>query len=110
MRTYQVMEDSKIQAYLYYWEDTEEYQLVLTEDSTLVPYWNGKLGRVIPRDESKAWVRDRVFEPGRDNIMEILEGIGHTDYKEIYFIDSPLMLGRTVRDPYYIIPVKDSEE
>lgn len=104
MRDYKVMEGDKVQAHLYYWEDTDEYQLVLTDDSTLVPYWDGELGKVIPKDESKEWVRDRVFRPGRANIMQILEGIGHTDYKEIYFIDSPLVLGRCVRDPYYIIP------
>lgn len=49
MRKYRVMEGDKIQAYLTYWEDTDEYQLALTDDS-------------------------------------------------------PLMLGRCVRDPYYIIP------
>lgn len=110
MRSYHVMEGDKIQATLHYWEDTDEYQLVLTDDSTLVPYAYGVLGKTIPKDESKEWVRDRVFRPGRANIMQILEGIGHTDYKEIYFIDSPLMLGRCVRDPYYIIPVGGAKE
>lgn len=91
-----------MQAVLTYWEDTDEYQLALTDDSTLVPYWNGALGKVISKKESKEWVRDRVFRPGRANIMEILSGIGHTDYKEIYFIDA--IQGRCVRDPYYIVP------
>lgn len=102
MRTYHVKEGDKIQATLYYWEGTDEYQLVLTDDSTLVPYYDGVLGKVIPKEESKEWVRDRVFRPGRANIMEILSGIGKTDYKEIYFIDA--IQGKCVRDPYYIVP------
>lgn len=105
VRTYHVKEGDKVQATLYYWEDTDEYQLVLTEDTTLVPYYDGVLGKVIPRGETKAWVRDRVIPPERDNIMEILSDIGHTDYKEIYFIDA--IQGKCVRDPYYIVPVEE---
>lgn len=41
MRRYRVMEGDKVQAHLVYWEETDEYQLTLTDDSTLVPYWNG---------------------------------------------------------------------
>ncbi len=103
MRTYHVKEGDKVQAILYYWEDTDEYQLILTEDSTLYPYYNGALGKVISKAETKAWIRDRVFPPERDNIMEILSGIGKQDYKEIYFIDA--IQGKCVRDPYYIVPV-----
>lgn len=91
-----------MQASLYYWDESDEYQLVLTDDSTLIPYYDGCLGKVIPKDESKEWVRDRVFRPWRANIMQILESIGKTDYKEIYFIDA--IQGKCVRDSYYIVP------
>lgn len=53
-------------------------------------------------------MRDRVIPPERDNIMEILSDIGHTDYKEIYFIDA--IQGKCVRDPYYIVPVEKGYE
>ncbi len=104
MRTYYVKEGNKVQATLYYWEDTDDYQLVLADDSTLYPYYKGALGKVIPKAEAKAWIRDRVIPPERDNIMEILSGIGKHDYKEIYFIDA--IQGKCVRDPYYIVPAE----
>ena len=108
MKAYHVKEGNKIQATLYYWADTDEYQLILTDDSTLVPYYDGVLGKVISKKETKAWVRDRVIPPERSNIMQILSGIGKTDYKEIYFIDT--IQGKCVRDPYYIVPIEEPSE